>query len=210
MNKAETHRQNVKRVLVAAARSLLTNGGGVTDTLITDVCEQAGIHPHAFRTLFPTDDSFLDAVNDHLVEECAARIRHGVDQFVASDASDRPFAQAAVALAESWPLDRGGMLIRADRRLQALRNNRNGGAAAAAERKFVAELVPVFSDLVAHLGRAFSWPSMLAVRVIVDTYEGSFETWLLDGNDETSFAESPYVSRTLPTLLKEMTAPLGV
>lgn len=43
--------------------------------------------------------------------------------------------------------------------------------------------------------------------MIVSTYERSFETWLLEGRDEATFAESSYVKGTLPDLLRRMTAP---
>ena len=49
---------------------------------------------------------------------------------------------------------------------------------------------------------------MLAVRVIVDTYERSFESWLLMGNREEDFDASPYATRTLPVLLRETSAPI--
>ena len=60
---------------------------------------------------------------------------------------------------------------------------------------------------MAKLDRAFVWPPRLAVRVILDTFERSFEAWLLSGNPEAGFPSSLYVRRTLPTILEELTRP---
>jgi AcrR family transcriptional regulator len=191
--------------LATAARAPLAESGGVTPQLIDDVCRQAGVHPHSFRTLFPDDDAFLDAVIVGLVEDCAARLRGGVAGFAAGAAPS--FGDAARALADSWPLDREGMLIRADRRSRALRRSADGQAVLAAEKLFLDALVEVLSDLMARLGRRFSHSPVRSVRVILDTYERSFETWLLSGNDAGDFHSSPYVQRTLPTLLEDISEP---
>ncbi|TFC72040.1 hypothetical protein E3O45_13610 [Cryobacterium sp. TMS1-20-1] len=95
--------------------------------LVSDVCKQIGLHPHACRSLFPTDDVLLDAVNDLLVEECAQRLRGGVSAFT--------------------PKGDG---------------------------------------------------------VILDTWERSFEAWLLSSYTESNFSESPYIARTLPALLEQV------
>jgi hypothetical protein len=84
-----------------------------------------------------------------------------------------------------------------------------GVAAAAAVRSFVERLVPVFEDLIGKLDRRFTWSPMLAVRVIVDTYERSFESWLLMGNREEDFDASPYAMRTLPVLLRGTSEPVA-
>lgn len=70
-------------------------------------------------------------------------------------------------------------------------------------------LVPVFEDLMMKLDRRFAWPAVLAVRVIVDTYERSFENWLLTGNREEDFDASPYATRTLPVLMRGTSVPNG-
>lgn len=171
--------------------------------LVSDVCEQIGLHPHAFRSLFPTDDVLLDAVNDLLVEECAERLRGGVSAFTPKgDGSG--CAEAALALAKSWPLDRSAMIIRAERRFRALHTGEGDRTVTAAERRFVSVLIGVFDELLPKLDRTFSWNPTLAVRVILDTWERSFEAWLLDGHTESNFSESPYIARTLPTLLEQV------
>jgi len=203
---AEARLEAKRRRVSSAARIALSDGGGLTDRVVADVSEQAGVHVTAFRVLFPTDDSLLDAVNEVLVEECADRLRGGVARFVPAE-GQTSFSAAARALAESLPLDRGSIVIRADRRLRALRRGSDGAPAAAAERRYVEALVEVLDDMVHKLGRRFSWPPMVAVRLILDTYERSFEAWLLGGNDESQFHLSTYVGRTLPMLLEQFTEP---
>jgi len=120
--------------------------------------------------------------------------------------SDREdLAAAAAVLALARPLDRGGLIIRAHRRLNGLRNPGNADSVAEAERRFLGELVDIFAALVAKTGRRFTWNKHLAARVIVDTYERSFEAWMLAGNDEHRFHESSYIRGTLPVLLAELT-----
>jgi AcrR family transcriptional regulator len=212
VSRIEIQRQAVMARLATAARVPLAESGGVTPQLIEDVCRQVGVHPHSFRALFPDDDAFLDAVTDQLVEDCAARLRGGVAAFEpsaeAAGGSSVAFAEAAVALADSWPLDRDGMLIRADRRARALRRSDGGSAVLKAEKLFLDALVDVHSELMAKLGRRFAGSPVRSVRVILDTYERAFETWLLTGADTAGFHSSPYVQRTLPTLLENMSEPV--
>ena len=46
------------------------------------------------------------------------------------------------------------------------------------------------------------------VRVVILTYERSFESWILSGGNEKSFPESSYVRHTLPALLLGVSRPL--
>ncbi|MFB2555652.1 hypothetical protein [Herbiconiux liangxiaofengii] len=208
MSRIENQRKTVMHRLATAARGPLAESGGLTPQLIDDICRQAGVHPHSFRTLFPDDDAFLDAVNDGLVDDTVARLRGGVQAFAPTRPDAAPsFEEAAVALADSWPLDRAGVLIRADRRARALRRSDDGTTVLMAEKRFLDALVDVLSELMARLGRRFSWSAVRSTRVILDTYERSFETWLLNGNDEADFHSSPYVRRTLPALLEAMSEP---
>lgn len=184
-----------------AARLSLAYDGRLTDQTRADVCEQAGVPPSAFRTLFPSDDDLLDRVNELLVQECEMRLRTVVDAFKWNGSESSGLMEAALALARSRPIDRAVLLIRSERRLAALRSRVEAEPVVVAERRFVAALSDVLTDLLSRLGRRFVWRTELAVRVILDTYERSFEAWMLAGHDETDFDSSPFVSRTLPTIL---------
>lgn len=207
MTKAEVHRQDVVRRITRAARASLSSGAELGDAVIADVCEQIGMHPRGFRNFFPTNDALLDAINDDLVEECASRLRHGVEEFRPTALGDVGFLEAAIALARAWPLDRSGLIIRASRRVRALRDVNSGQSALDGDRRYVGELTDVLSLLMQRLQREFAWPTTLAVRVILDTYERSFEAWVLAGHDENDFPDAPYVQRTLPRLLSEVSRP---
>ena len=200
------HRGEVERRIVSAARISLSGGGALDQRLIADVCAAVGIHPHALRQIFPTDDELFEAVHASLVEECAARLRAGVDEFV-PDSEETQYTDAARALAEAWPIERGGMTMRADRRARALAERVDGAAFLASERRFVQALLGILDDLIAKLGRRFAPSDALAVRIILDTFERSFEAWILEGHPDSRFAESPYIRRTLPTLLEQLSAP---
>jgi hypothetical protein len=207
--KLELHRHELRRRVTRAARAALATRGEITDAIIADICEQTGIHPRGFRNLFPTNESLLDAINDELVEECASRLRHGVEHFHPAVGGDAGLLEAAIVLASAWPLDRSGLLIRASRRLLALRHPDSGHSALEGDRRFVGELTDTFTLLMTRLGREFSWPTTLAVRVILDTYERSFEAWLLAGQKEGSFPTAPFVQRTLPRLLEGVSRPVA-
>ncbi|MBC7763057.1 MAG: hypothetical protein H7201_14945 [Candidatus Saccharibacteria bacterium] len=96
-------RASTRRRITVAARVSLATGGGANERLVSDVCEQIGLHPHAFRSLFPTDDVLLDAVNDLLVEECAQRLRGGVSAFTPK--GDGVILDAWEQSFEAWLLD---------------------------------------------------------------------------------------------------------
>ena len=209
VSRSEQLRRTTRQRLVAAARIALSYTGEVTPQLIGDLCAQTALHPAAFRTFFPTDDSLLDAVNDVLVEECVMRLRGGVARFVPPEDPSTALEAAAYALVSSWPIERGGVLIRARRRVSALAEHSDAEAVVAAEKRFVGALSDIHTEVLAKVGRRFTWSTSLAVRVILDTYERSFEAWLLGGHDEGTFETSPYARRTLPTLLREMSEPIA-
>ncbi|NEN04996.1 hypothetical protein G3T36_03845 [Diaminobutyricibacter tongyongensis] len=195
--------------MVNAARASLPLDGSLTTQSIADICAQAGLNAGAFRQLFPSDQALLDAVHEVLVDECVQRLRSGVDRFAtdATDSSDESaIARAAVAIARSSPLDRTSLIIRSQRRVASLRSAAGMVEVAEGERMFITALAGVFADLFEKLHRRISWPTELAVRVILNTYERSFETWLLRGADETHFFESGYVRKTLPTILAQVSA----
>lgn len=196
-----------RRLVAGAVLHVAAAGTGVDGRLVDDVCGQAGVTPQMFRTLFPDEGAFLDAINDSLVDECVSRLSAAVSRFHPAGVGDDALVEAAVALAEAHPLTRAGMLILASRRLRALEHAAGGRRIAEAERQYAGRLLDTFAELLARLDRHFTWPQLLAVRVILDTYERSFELWVADGGREDAFASSPYVRRTLPRLLGEMSAP---
>ncbi len=69
------------------------------------------------------------------------------------------------------------------------------------ERAFLPALLDAFELLLSRIDREFEWQPALAVRVVILTYERSFESWILAGGNESSFSESSYVRNTLPALL---------
>ncbi|KFF60083.1 hypothetical protein JF66_06795 [Cryobacterium sp. MLB-32] len=205
-NKTTPQRDGARHRLTLAGRIALADGAGVTPQLIADVCEQAGIHPRSFRLLYASDDAFLDAVQESVALECAERLRSSFGEIRGLDDA-QILRAAAVVLARSRPIDRGAVIIRAERRLRALRSPNEAGALLAAEHRQLDALSAVVAELIGQLGRDASWPTSLAARIIIETYERSFEAWVFGGGDERDFHTSSYVTRTLPTLLGRMTSP---
>ncbi len=201
------HLERARQLVARAVRIELRFDGRMTEQVRVDACRQCGIHPSAFRTLFPTDDALLDRINEELVEDCESRLRAGVAAFVPWTGDAAGLIAAASALARCRPLDRAGMIIRAERRLAALRSTVINPAVADAERRFAAAVTDVLLELFNKLDRQACWPPRLAVRVILDTYERSFEAWVLRGGDEDDFHTSAFVTRTLPIILGAVSAP---
>ncbi|MEB4615607.1 hypothetical protein [Leucobacter sp. M11] len=204
-------RESTRERLVSAARARLASGEEATPRLVEELCRDTGVRPASFRALFPGPEGLLDAVNDQLVEECASRLRLAVTDFVPTPGAsgEAALVEAAAAMGAARPLDRSSLVIRQTRRSQALRLGVGSAGAAQAERRFVGALSDAFESLFAAQGRRFSWPPVLAVRIILDTYERSFEAWLLDGNAEGDFVNAPYISRSLPDLLARLSEPAG-
>jgi AcrR family transcriptional regulator len=199
-------REEVRRRVVTAARMALATGGGLDQRVVAEVCAAAGITPGAYRQLFASDDELFDAVHASLVGEAAERLRARVDEFEPGDPAT-VFADAARTLAEAWPIERGGVTIRAQRRARALAGGVDRAALLAAERQYTRELHAILDDLIGKLGRRFEPSASLAVRVVLDTFERSFEAWVLEGHPDSGFPDSPYVRRTLPTLLERLSSP---
>jgi len=199
-------RQRHSRLLVAkAARAALSFDGKLTAPTIEDACEQVGIHPHAYRVLFPTTDVLLDEIAQLLVAESASRMERMIEQFLPEGDEPDDLMGAATCLARSAPLDRAGLMIRVERRIAAVRRRDGGDAVAGSEDALIAVLVGILRALLGKLGRRFSWPPHLLARVILDTYERSFEGWLLGPNEESAFPESDYVREVLPVILRDAT-----
>ena len=199
-------RQRRSRLLVAkAARAALSFDGRLTTPTIEDACEQAGIHPHAYRVLFPTTDALLDEISQLLVAESAGRMERMIERFLPEGDHPDDLARAAICLARSSPLDRAGLMIRVERRIAAVRRRDGGDAVAGSEDALVAVLVEILRALLGKLGRRFSWPPHLLAGVVLDTYERSFAGWLLGPTDESAFHESAYVREVLPLILRDAT-----
>ena len=201
-------RQRRSRLLVAkAARAALSFDGKLTAPTVEDACEQAGIHPHAYRLLFPTTDDLLDEITQLLVAESTSRLERTIAEFhPEGDLDDLDdLARAAICLARSSPLDRAGLMIRVERRIAAVRRRDDGDAVAGSEDELIAVLVEILRALLGKIGRRFSWPPHLLAGVVLDTYERSFEGWLLSRNDESTFHESDYIREVLPLILRDAT-----
>ena len=203
VQRSTVQREAARRRVVVAARIALSAGGGLDTRLVNDVCEAVGNHRHAYRQLFSTNDELFDAVHASLVDETAARLRARVDEFIPEDPTTM-FVDAARSLAEAWPLDRGGVTLRSERRARALAGQVDGTALLLSERHFTHELRKILDDLIHKMGRRFEPSTAFAVRIVLDTFERSFEAWILEGNADSAFPHSPYVARTLPTLLERL------
>lgn len=198
--------QRRSRLLVAkAARAALSFDGRLTAPTIEDACEQAGIHPHAYRVLFPTTEVLLDEITGILVTESADRMERMIEQFRPGGDHAEDLRRAAVCLARSSPLDRAGLMIRVERRIAAVRRREGGAAVEGSEDALIAVLGDILDALLAKLDRRPSWPPHLLARVVLDTYERSFEGWLLGLNEESTFHESAYVREVLPLILRDAT-----
>ena len=199
--------QRRSRLLVAkAARAALSFDGRLTAPTIEDACEQAGIHPHGFRVLFPTTEVLLDEIARLLIAESASRMERMIEQFVPEGDQSDDLRRAAVCLAQSSPLDRAGLMIRVERRIAAVRRREGGDDVEGSEDALITALAEILNALLDKLGRRPSWPPHLLARVVLDTYERSFEGWLLGLNEESTFHESGYVREVLPLILRDATA----
>lgn len=187
-------------------RAGLRYDGQLSDEIRSDACRQTGVHPAAFRSLFPTDDALYDRIAEELAEDCELRLRAAVARFATAATGTDALVAAAVCLAECRPLDRVGLVIRGGRRLAALRTARASDSIVATERQLASASTEILQDLLGAVGRTFSWPPQLAVRIIFDSYERSFEAWTLRGGDDGDFETSPFVRRTLPHILERMSS----
>lgn len=191
--------------IIRLARALLPITDRITDEFVHDLSNEVGIAPAAFRTLFPTNDDLLREVNQHLIQECMDRLRVLPDGVLDGTVD---LATAARSLATAWPIDWAGVTIRAKERAAALTNPQLAQTVLSAERSYAPAILEVLVELLRRTGRRFSWPPLLAARVVLLTYERSFEAWLMSGANERAFPESPYVRETLPRLLDQITEPL--
>lgn len=207
--RSDAAKRGARARLVALARTILPVSDGLTPALVTELCHQAGLTHATFRTLFPEDVDLLRAVNDALVEECAARLGGAAAHVTRTGTEEEQLAAAARALAEQWPMDWASLSIRARERADALSTGTALREVLDAERRFVPALLDALLAVMARLDRQFVWEPILAVRVIVLAYERSFEAWVMGGGDERTFPDSPFVQQTLPAILAGVSAPVA-
>lgn len=201
-----TRRANRARV-ITLARIMLPTWRGTLAALTAELRRESALGEGAFRTLFPTDRDLLHAVDVELLEECAQRVRAAAENFdpAEHEGEDLPLA-LSVALAEARPLDWSSLNIRLRERQLAASTGARSEDVIESERAFLPALLDAFELLFSRIGRRFEWQPALGVRVVILTYERSFESWIMSGGNEQSFADSPYVRQTLPALLLGVSA----
>ncbi len=204
----EAMRRAAEARVLTLARAVLPLSDGISDELVREICHQAGLNLPTFRTIFHSNDDLLRKVNQALVEECSARVAEAAEGFTPLP-GESDLQAAARSLAEAWPMDWASLSIRSRERANAVSRRIGVSEVTASERRFMPALLDSFLTMVGRLEREFSWPPLLAVRVIILSYERSFEAWVMDGGDERTFASSPFVRRTLPEILDQVTSPLA-
>ncbi|UJP09058.1 hypothetical protein L2X99_11335 [Microbacterium sp. KUDC0406] len=208
--KQDAARRASRARVVTLARILLPTWDGSLAELTTELRTEAGLSDGAFRTLFPTDSALLHAVDLELIEECAQRVRSAAESFDAREHDGEDLVLAlSIALAEARPLDWSSLTIRLRERQLAASTGARSEDVIESERAFLPALLDAFELLFSQIGREFEWQPALGVRVVILTYERSFESWIMSGGDEKSFAGSPFVRQTLPALLLGVSRPAG-
>ncbi len=206
----ESAREASRARVITLARILLPTWDGSLSALTAELSREAGIREVGFRALFPEDRDLLRAVDRELLEECAQRLRSAAERFdPAAHGDENPEVALSVALAEARPLDWNSLTIRLRERQLATSTGIRSEDVIASEKAFLPALLEAFELLLARIGRRFEWQPALGVRVVILTYERSFESWVLAGGNEQSFSESPYVRQTLPALLLGVSRPLA-
>lgn len=204
-----SRRQSRARV-ITLARIMLPTWDGTLPALTAELRSEAGLGDGAFRTLFPTDRDLLHAIDLELLEECAHRVRSAAESFDPDQHPDQaPEVAMSTALARARPLDWNSLTIRLRERQLAASTGARSEDVLESERAFLPALLDAFELLLSRIGRRFEWQPALGVRVVILTYERSFESWILSGGNEKSFPESSYVRHTLPALLLGVSRPRG-
>jgi AcrR family transcriptional regulator len=177
----------------------------VTPQLIADICAQTGSSVSAFRVLFPDAEALYDAMAHELLTECTERLEAATADLRASGDAERDIRMLAIVIVLAAPLEYSGLVLRAGRRLSALQAGSAASGTVVADRDFRRALTRSIVTALERIGREFAWEESIAMRVLVDTYENSFEAWLLEGGRESAFVSSRYCQSTLPALLLNMT-----
>jgi len=199
---ASVSRRRRRAQVITLARTALPTWGGSLPELVADLRRETGLSDGAFRTLFADDRDLLRAVDHELIEECAQRVRSAAMAFDPDQHPEEALETAiSVALARARPLDWSSLTIRLRERQLAASTGARSEDVIASERAFLPALLEAFELLLSRIGREFEWQPALAVRVVILTYERSFESWILSGGSESSFSESSYINNTLPALL---------
>ena len=208
--RVEATRSSNRSRIVTMARILLPTWNGSLSELRAQLQREAGFAEGPFRTLFPDDRDLLQAVDHALLEECAQRVRSAAEAFDPdAHSGEAPEVALSVALAQAYPLDWSSLTIRLRERLLAASTGARSEDVLEAERAFLPALLDAFELLLGRIGRRFAWQPTLAVRVLILTYERSFESWIMSGGNEQSFARSSYVQQTLSELLLGVSEPVA-
>jgi hypothetical protein len=202
-------RSRITAMAVSAARAVIAGNGRLDYVLLDEVSYQLERPPATLRALFVDDESLLDAVNEQLVEECADRLQAALERLTHSGDAERDIRQFARVIAQAAPLDYAGLVFRTARRWTALRSGDGSTRAVAAESAVVDRLGLILASGFQRIGREPAWDGHLVARVLISTYERSFEAWILQGGHDTDFVDSAFIRRTLPQLLTMVSRPLS-
>lgn len=208
-SRVDASRRQSRARVITLARIMLPTWEGSLPALVAELRAETGLGDGAFRTLFPADRDLLHAVDHELLEECAQRVRSAAESFDPEQHPDVPPEVAmSVALAGARPLDWNSLTIRLRERQLAASTGARSEEVMESERAFLPALLDAFELLLSRIGRRFEWQPALGVRVVILTYERSFESWVMSGGNEKSFSESSFVRHTLPALLLGVSRPL--
>lgn len=207
-SRGDAARRQSRARVITMARILLPTWDGSLPALTTELRRESGLGDGAFRTLFASDRDLLHAVDHELLEECAQRVRSAAESFdPAAHPDEPPEVAISAALARARPLDWSSLTIRLRERQLAASTGARSEDVIESERAYLPALLEAFELLLSRIGRRFAWQPALGVRVVILTYERSFESWILSGGNEKSFPESSFVRQTLPALLLGVSSP---
>lgn len=208
-SRVDASRRQSRARVITLARIMLPTWEGSLPALVAELRAETGLGDGAFRTLFPADRDLLHAVDHELLEECAQRVRSAAESFdPEQNPGVPPEVAMSVALADARPLDWNSLTIRLRERQLAASTGARSEEVMESERAFLPALLDAFELLLSRIGRRFEWQPALGVRVVILTYERSFESWVMSGGNEKSFSESSFVRHTLPALLLGVSRPL--
>ncbi|GAB3123209.1 TetR/AcrR family transcriptional regulator [Glaciibacter psychrotolerans] len=213
-----SRRRKTRERLLEAAYKVFAESG-VQAASVEMIAERAGFTRGAFYSNFDTKEELFFVLGEREMQARFEKLQQGIDEILprispAEALASSTFENVVTEFLNLQMDDRRWALMQSEFRLHAMRDTAQAAHFLAFENDFRMRLAERLDTALASVGLRFIIAPEDATRLIIDLCESALQESILSGetgqDGENPLLASPYASRTLPALIRALTAPLPV